>query len=1134
LACDHVPTLDHAAISSGGSSYRGRTALSGVLARRGDEHEEQYLAALRSEGLDIVEIRVDGSSLDALRAAEAATLSAMDSGADVVYQGTFLADDNEIVWRGHADFLCRVSDEERSNGYEIEDTKLARRVGPGAVMQLCNYAEHLERLQGFSPHHVHVVLGNGDRVSLRLSEFDAYYRVAKAKLVARLSNGTDGATYPLPVQHCAVCRWRSTCRDRWVRDDHLTLVAGMTKSQAARLATAGVDTVSALASSAPDLRVRRVSETSLRRLQHQARLQVEARDRPGAPPPFELLEPQGAGLGLELLPEPSPGDLFFDIESDPYAAEGGLEYLLGVGWLSEPGEFSFEARWAHSPAEEKLAFEALIDFIVERRREFPDMHVYHYAPYEPSALGRLTGRHGTRESEVDQLLRDRVLVDLYRVVRQSMIVGVESYSIKKLEPLYMDGRDADIIDAGSSIMEYERWLDEPDQSILDAIEEYNRDDCRSTWLLRDWLEGRRIDAALEFGGELERPRTPVEEDDAPIADDETDVVVGQLLAVAGEEPYDDPGSAATWLLAQLLRWHRREQKPEWWAYFHRIGCDVDELFDDAEAIAGLTYEGVVDTVKSSLVHRYRFDPEQEHKIGVDKAALDPASEHAALHHGASIPGPGTVVAVDSTAGTIDLKRGKNSAAPHPECLIPPTPLPDAGQRGALLELGRSVLEYGIDGPGPGRAARELLLRRAPRLRGGHEGKLTRGAPQIADLTSIAMRLDESCVAVQGPPGTGKTYTAARSIVQLIRAGKRIGVTANSHAVVTNLLDEVMVAAAEAKVSVRAMQKSDRGSERDDVTVTGSNSDIESAIDARAVDIVGGTPWLFVRDNLVGAFDYLVVDEAGQLSLANVIAISRSAANLILVGDPQQLAQPSKGSHPPGAEASALSHLLDGAETIPPERGLFLEASWRMHPDVCRFVSERSYDGRLGSIADCARQHVHGSDLLSGSGLRWVPVDHSDNRNRSVEEAQTVASLVDQLVGRTWTDREGQELPLTLDDLLIVAPYNAQVHALLEALPEGAQVGTVDKFQGREGAVAILSLAASDAEAIPRGLEFLFDRNRLNVAVSRAKAMSIIVASPKLLTARCGSVEQLRLVNGLCRYTEMTERVAPSSPVGSQT
>jgi hypothetical protein len=421
----------------------------------------------------------------------------------------------------------------------------------------------------------------------------------------------------------------------------------------------------------------------------------------------------------------------------------------------------------------------------------------------------------------------------------------------------------------------------------------------------------------------------------------------------------------------------------------------------------------------------------------------------------------------------------------------------------------------------------LLMRRAPRIGGMEPGvALVDSAPGIAELTDLALRLDHSYLPVQGPPGTGKTYTSARAIVSLVEAGKRVGITANSHAVITNLLDEIMAASGERGVAVRVIQKAgeSEGSVDPAVTVTDDNAVVAGVLDTGQVDVVAGSAWLFARPELSDTLDYLVVDEAGQMSLANVVAVSRAADNLILVGDPQQLAQPSKGSHPPGAGGSALDHLLAGSATIAPDRGLFLEQSWRMHPAVCTFVSETSYDSRLHSVPDCDRLVIHGDGGLGGTGLRWAPVQHESNRTSSLEEAVAIVQIVDDLVGRKWTDRKGIDAELGLDDILIVAPYNAQVNELRSALPAGARVGTVDKFQGREGAVAIVSLAASSAENIPRGLEFLLSRNRFNVAVSRAKALSIMVGSPDLLATRCRTVDQMRLVNGLCRFVELAQRV----------
>jgi uncharacterized protein len=269
---------------------------------------------------------------------------------------------------------------------------------------------------------------------------------------------------------------------------------------------------------------------------------------------------------------------------------------------------------------------------------------------------------------------------------------------------------------------------------------------------------------------------------------------------------------------------------------------------------------------------------------------------------------------------------------------------------------------------------------------------------------------------------------------------------------------------------------------------------------------------------------LVVDEAGQLSLANVVAVAPSADNLVLVGDPQQLAQPSKGTHPLGAGASGLEHVLDGEITIPDDRGLFLDTTWRMHPDITAYISEQVYEDRLGADEQCGGQAVADGPIVAGSGLRWLPVDHAGNRTSSREEAIALDQVFRTLLGRSWTNEKGVVAPLGLDDLLVVAPYNAQVRELTERLPEGARVGTVDKFQGQEGAVVLVSLASSGAEEAPRGMEFLYSRNRLNVAVSRARALSVIVGSPALLTVKCHSLKQMRLANVLCRYVELAEEI----------
>lgn len=1095
-----------------------------VVQRRGLEHEASYLADLRAQGL-VVQC-VDESAPRQLRVEQ--TVAALAAGAEVIYQAAFFdADGAGPAWVGYADLLTLVEIPSRlgSYSYEPEDTKLARHVRPSAVMQLCSYAEQLGLLQGRPPEFVHVVLGGKRRVTLRLAEFAAYFRAAKGRFEQAVA--TAVTTYPNPVEHCAVCVWRARCDEERTEDDHLSLVPGLSSEQARKLAEhRGVTTVAELAAFSGEA-VPGMARTTLEKLRRQARLLVTARTSAGSTPPYELLQSAEPGIGLGALPEPSPGDLFFDIEGDPYVGDDGIQYLLGVGWDGADDQFEYRSFWSHDEAGEKAAFESFIDFVTERLARYPDLHVYHFASYEPTALGRLMGRYATREQEVDALLRGGVLVDLYRAARQALCVGSPSYSLKKLEALYMAPRTVAITDAGSSIVEYERWLETAANGILAELEEYNRMDCDSTRCLREWLEERRSEYARTFGSSPPRPlpvdSQPPEGVAAEIS--ETEELKARLDELA--ESCGEASSHALRLLGELLDWYRREDKPKWWRYFDRVlHCDANDLFSDPEAIAGLEYIGEAGRVARSVIHRYRFDPDQPYKLVEGQQVCDPATERRKIEEGSSPTGPGELVSLDPVEGLLELRRGERSAAPHPEQLIPTGPIPTTHQREALRRLARAVLENGVDGSGSYRAVRDLLLRRPPRL----SEAMGSGLPDPDyDPVEVTLRLsgllDGGCLAVQGPPGSGKTSTAAQVVVELVRAGNTVGLTANSHAVIAHLLEAVMTCAEGSGVSLRASQKAETGHALDHPNVTRrtDNADMDADL-AQGADVLAGTAWLFSRPEFDQRLDYLVVDEAGQLSLANVCAVGTAARNLVLVGDPRQLSQPSEGVHPPGAGTSALEHLLAGAATIPPELGIFLDHTHRLHPAICAFISEIVYDGRLRSLPGCERQAIGGSDPLGGSGLRWVPVEHRGNRVSAPEEATAIGRILEEVLGRTWTDKEGNDQPLGLSDILVVAPYNAQVSLLGRTLPSGSRVGTVDRFQGQEAPVVIVSLTTSSIDQIPRGMDFLYSQERFNVAVSRAQALTVLVGSPALLSVACRTVEQLRLANGLCRYTELAEMI----------
>jgi len=1140
LECEHLTALERAAVAGLVERPHIDDPELDVLRRRGEEHERRYLAELRSGGRSVVEITRDGSIEDQgaqLRAAAEETRQAMVAGADVIYQATFF----DGRWRGHADFLLRVDDPKRPSAwgpyhYEVADTKLARHVKAGAVLQICTYIDLLAAEQGVLPEHLHVVLGGslGGLRTLRVNDFMAYYRAARARFEVAVGPGAGepsyppSATYPEPVEHCDVCRWRVACDTRRRQDDHLSLVAGISRRQRQGLRTRGIATLEQLGEVSLPLvpPLEKTSASALERVREQARIQLEGRRNRDTR--YELLSPPAGtphplNLGLAALPPPSLGDLFFDIEGDPYAGEDGLDYLFGVMDLDGTWHptWSRDEHGGINEAGEKRAFEQVMDLFAARLWQYPDAHIYHFAPYEPTALKRLMGRHATREDEVDRLLRGAAMVDLFRVVKQSLRASVESYSIKKLEPLYDFTREVDLRDAGSSIVVFEQWLqlsdgERPTADHLDKIERYNRDDVVSTLRLREWLEVRRTELAEQTGMPVPRP---AEQDPAPSAklnerQEKVAAVTDRLLEdVPSAEADRTPDEHASWLLAQLLSWHRRENKSKWWLYFHLKNDLTDaERIEANEPLAGLQFVGEVGKEDRSTVYRYRF-PRQEYDIKVGGTVEDPATGRS----------PGTIVEIDDIACTIDLKH--TGGRPHPTALIPADDFNTGVLEDALLRVGTWVADNGLEADGPHRAALDLLTRRPPRVDAADPGQLR--LPEEDDLTAVCRlggSLDRSTLAIQGPPGSGKTYGGAHLALDLVRGGRRIGVTATSHKVIGNFLKAFIETAEKVSVPLGIVQKvthPEDGYLHDQVTITKDNAAVRAALDSGAAQVAAGTGWLWSRPDMAGAVDVLFVDEAGQVSLANVLASAQGAGSLVLLGDPQQLDQPTQGAHPPGADRSALAHLLDGASTMPDHQGLFLETTWRLHPDLCAYTSEIFYENRLEPEDRLSVQSLNGPMPVRGTGPRLLPVEHAGNDNESIEEAEAVASLARSLVegGATWVDRDGVESPIGWDQILIVAAYNAQVGEIRNRLPTEARVGTVDKFQGQEAPISIYSMASSSAEDAPRGMGFLYSGHRLNVATSRARCVALVVASPQLLRVRARTPDQMRLANALARFAE---------------
>lgn len=1118
LECDFLTALDLRALDDAQlAAQRCASDESAELfARRGDQHESSYLDALRANGKSVVDVAAAGDSLEER---VTRTIEAMRGGADIVYQAAL----RDGLLAGHADFLRRVDEGPSQFGswsYEVIDTKLARAPKAEFLVQLAFYSQLLEKTQSYAPQRMHLALGDGSERSFRCADYMRYFNALLGRFLERvepLGEAAPSNLYPLPTEHCDLCHWRDYCDAQWLADDHLCQVAGITRSQMTKLQSAGIATMAALGTVAADATVHRLNGETLAKLREQAALQDAAR-RTGERSAVVLSVDPNGRRGFHRLPQPDAGDIFFDMEGDPLQEEG-LEYLFGV-WFRQNGAWAFKCFWAHDRSQERRAFEDFMDLVTERLRNFPAAHIYHYASYEETALKRLASLHATREVEMDTLLRQGRLIDLYKVVREAIRISESSYSIKSVEHFYRPPRAGHVKDAGASLVCYERWRETADPALLADIQTYNRDDVESTQQLREWLLTLKpAGVPWRASGRADHGDT---EKEAPVSA-RTQEIEARLATYRAKLVDSLPADRDSWtpddhiseLTYQLLDFHRRAAKPAWWAIFSRMDMSEEDLLEDPECLAGLVLDPANPpaAVKRSTQYTYLV-PEQESKLlaGADCARCDTAQAIGRLQF-------------DETSRLARLKIGPTKQ-PLPERLSigPGFPINTDAITEAIYRFADNLLNgdarYG---------ALDDLLRRAPPRLAGRE----RGTPVIEDRDDLvessvaAVRsLEGSCLYVQGPPGSGKTHTGSHMIAALLADGRKVGVVSNSHKAINLLMARSIRASMAQGTAVRAIKKASAGNaetELDEPGVPVQNVYLNADVLGSDANLVGGTAWLFSAPEMDQSLDYLFVDEAGQVALANLIAVGTSARNIVLLGDQMQLGQPVQGVHPGRSGDSALDYLLDGSATISAERGIFLATTWRMHPAVCRFISEAIYEGRLLPQERNVRRTLVLRDgahpLLQPSGVVHAPIDHSGCSQRSEEEVQLVEEIYSSLLHQRYTDRDGVEHALGDANILVVAPYNLQVNALKRALPPNARVGTVDKFQGQEAEVVIVSMTTSSEQDLPRHIEFLYSKNRLNVAISRAKCLAIVVANPALLAIKCRTPAQMALVNTLCWVAE---------------
>ncbi|MEY4417823.1 MAG: hypothetical protein RIQ88_261 [Actinomycetota bacterium] len=1114
-----------------------REAEDGMLARTGELgnlHEANQLARFKEAfGDDVIELgRPDYASKSRSLEEQMVELtdhtkSALESNKPVIFQGTFF----DGQFQGFADFLVLQED----GSYAVFDTKLARRAKITALIQIAAYANQLEKMGIQVSKQAHLILGDNSISSHNLEDIAPTYLKKRQDMIdliqARTENKAKGGdalkwgdeTYPA----CGRC---VVCEPEIKATDDVLAVAGMRMEQRTKLRAAGLFTLADLATTT-FTKIDNMSTSTFQKLKAQARAQMESRKEEYKLKPFFA---QANVYSLSSIPKPDDGDIFFDFEGDPLYNEGsiwGLDYLFG--WVDK--DKNFFALWAHNLEQEKKAFLDFVDYIKKRRNKFPGMHIYHYAAYEKTHLLSLAARYGVEEEYIAQLLRDRVLVDLYPIVRRAMVIGSHSYSLKKLEPIFVEEREREgVTNAADSVVEYANYCDlvaegrlSEAEVKLKQIEDYNAYDCRSTLALREWLKEQADDAGIELAGV---PHSSSDSENEEEQDPLYDSLMGLIQDVSVADRSADHTAVA--LAAAAIDFHRRETNAFWWEHYNRIETPIEEWENDKDVF--VVEEATVEqdwakpenprarNLRRIIKLQTKPGPGSKISVGDDKALLYPTDLEAIAVAESWSPGDYRikhrvkVIKVENDSLLWLEESRPASATPYndlPIAVVPDRAIETKNLALAIKEWGKSVLaSYPDFSSDP---ALDILRRVSPNSLVLDDLDSEKSYDTIIEAL---LKITNSFLAVQGPPGAGKSFNGGKVIGELVMKHKwKVGVVGQSHSTVENLLRSVHKNGGVPADKIAKPGSKNQNSDNNPWTLidkdSGKNEDFRNFIESQDFFVIGGTAWDFSNRSRVEfkELDLLVIDEAGQYSLANTIAVSSAASRLLLLGDPQQLPQVTQGVHPEPVDGSALGWLAGDDEVLSQDYGYFLPATYRMDSALCSVVSHNWYDSRLSSVAPGRKlQDVE-------AGFYAVSVDHFGNSTESIEEADKVVELIKELKDKTWEDGNySGNLIDAPENFIVVAPYNAQVQLIRKKLDEAGletiPVGTVDKFQGQEAAIAIVSMTASSAEEIPRGIEFLLMPNRLNVAISRAKWAAYLIYSPKLLNYKPTNIENLRLLS----------------------
>ena len=1073
-----------------------KTIVDNLRIEKGLIHEEEYFNELKKKYKKVKNIKKLKNLSKEEKIKE--TISALKGGYELIYGG-WLASENYI---GECDFLeinKHVNSDLGSWSYEVTDTKNSSKVKKEHIYQVSLYSYLLKQAQGTLPQNFYILLKDKKKEVIKLKEVFDIFLLHKKNFENFIKNDLNRKKLE-KISSISLRDLQEFYENEWKASKHLKALLGSNKNSVKKLNQAGVHSYDRLAKLDPKKEIRGLRDETKLRLINQAKLQMEA-EKDGVIKFKYNEENFSLNKGFNLLPEPTENDLFFDLEGvQDIVYPSGLEYLFGI-FYEENGQKIFKPFWAHTREEEKKSLIKFFEFTKTHFKKYPRSKIYHYAPYEINALERLTSIHKVHEVDYAHYLNISKFVDLFKVVKQGIFVSQKSYSIKDIEKYYDFKRTGDILKGDVSEEFYIQFMQNNDQKLLDKIEEYNKQDCISTFRLQKWL--------LRIKPQQTRWFVPEK--------DQIEIRPFEETLLEYREKFKNSkikDNKIVKLLSDIIGFFNREQKPQWRQHFDRKDLSDIDLLEDREVVANMKLASVFQD-KKSFVYKYIF-PEQEYKLKEGRKCIianntDPERSDYA----------GKIQELNQIDRSLLLRKGiSKDEKKLPKVLSISEEVMGHSFFENLNKNTYNFCDNVLNEKDGYEAIKSFINRDAPKIKGIKKGeKIIKNNNFGVEIPNIILNLQNSYIFLQGPPGSGKTYQASNAIIELLKKNKKIGVTANSHKVIHTLLERVENLASKQKYMFKGLKK---GNPDDPDTFYDGKFIKTDRNEKKYIDglkenkilLYAGTKYHLSQWYYQNKLDYLFVDEASQISVADLIALGGIAKNIILIGDQMQLGQPTQGSHPGESGYSVLDYLLEGKDTIPEDKGIFLNKTYRLHPKINSFTSENFYEDRL--IVDQAninrKIEYKKNGIIRSEGIHTILMSHEDRSQQSIEEFEIIKKIIDQLIGSEFTDFDKSKRKINVDDILIVSPYNVQVNFLKERLIKGIRCGTIDKFQGMEAPIVIISMTSSSVEDLPRNKKFFFNRNRLNVAISRAQCASIILINPKLLESPLSDFEEFKLIN----------------------